>query len=112
MPERCQRLGRSREQVCGREFDTTGKRVGDGIFTPALDQRLTAFQANHRSARTGKRQREIARAAEQISDPLTRLRVEQAQRPAHQNTVDRVVDLGEIGWPEFEFEAEFRQQIR
>ena len=67
-----------------------------GVGKRTCRQRLTAFDAHNLAGTCGHRQREIADTAEQVEQPIARLRVEQFQRARHQHPVDLVIDLREI----------------
>src|SRR6266568_5024649 len=63
------------------------------------------------SAPSRDRQSEITQPAEEVGDSLARLRIQKRQRPAHQQPVHRVVDLGEIGRTEGDPKPVFGQRV-
>lgn len=83
-----------------------------GVGKRTCRQRLTAFDAHNLAGTCGHRQREIADTAEQVEQPIARLRVEQFQRARHQHPVDLVIDLREIRRLERHGDAELGQRVR
>ena len=82
------------------------------IFTRARHQSFCAFDAYHLFGRSGNGQCEIPQTTKPIDDSLVCFRLEEAQSPRDQDTIDVRIDLREIGRLEGHVHAKIRQVIR
>ena len=99
------------EQVQRGEAGACRQSVARGGLEGAVGQHLAAFHAHRLAALGRQRQREIAQTAEQVGDAVGGLHFQQGQRARHHRTVDRVVDLREIGGTVRHAQAEFRHGV-
>ncbi len=88
-----------------------GKSVALGIRHGAPDQSRVPFDAVHQRAAPGDRQGEVAKPTEQVEHALSRSRREQSDCPSHQHTIDRVIDLGEVGGQESDIDTEILDPV-